>query len=491
MSEKDFSDLGLDGGAIVPFESGRPARRPTIPHRTDLGNARRMVRYFGSELRYCPGLGWLVWTGRCWLPDQDGAVLRRAMQLPRLIRKEENIGGDDGLDAHARKSESRRSLESTVRLAQVQQELVLELEQLDRHPHLLNVANGTLDLRTLDLRPHRREDLLTQCAQVEFDADAQSARLRRFLADLTGGDAELGAFLQRVAGYCLWGTRPEKAFFVLLGPPDTGKTTLLEALLEVLGSYAIAGDFQTFLASRHGAAGARPDVAALRGRRLVVAAEVESGARFDGALLKRLTGGDTVAARHLYREAIEFRPIAAIFLAANDMPRVAPDDDALWGRLVVVPCAHAVSAERMDPTLGPALRDPRADAPALLAWAARGCLEWQRRGLDPPACVSASRAELRLRSHPLADFFDSQCIMDPAATTPVAELFDAYRRFTHSQGDGPPKARSAFGRLLASAGLQSVLGSSAEAVRRRWKGIRLRQAPDRTDRTAHDSEDRG
>lgn len=482
MTDKDFSDLGFDGGEVVPFESGRAAREPTPLRRTDSGNARRLVSHFGKELRHCAGLGWLVWDGGRWARDADGGVVRRAMRLPELMRREENPAGDDGLEAHARKSESRRSLEATVCLGSVQAELVVSLADLDRHAHLLNVANGTLDLGSLTLRPHRREDLLTQCSPVEYHPNARSDRFRRYLTDLTGGDTELEGYLQRVAGYCLWGARPEKAFFVLLGPPDTGKTTLLEALLAVTGSYGMASDFQTFLASRHGSVGARPDIAAMRGKRIVVAAEVAAQSKFDSALLKRLTGGDTVVARHLYREPIEFRPTAAYLLGANALPAVDPSDEALLERMHVVPCRYRVPPERRDPTLAPALRDPDRDAAAVLAWAAEGTLQWQRLGLRPPPSVAQERSRVRLATHPLAGFFQDCCSMEAGAEESAADLHGAYLAHHAQEGlRGDAMSRSQFGRHLSAAGLTSFLWGSDVPDRRAWRGIRLLAAPDRPD----------
>ena len=166
--------------------------------------------------------------------------------------------------------------------------------------------------------------------------------------------------------------------FFAHGPTATGKSSKLEAIRAVLGEYAATADFETFL-KRRGDAGIRNDVARLAGARLVISIEVDDGKALAEGLLKLLTGGDTVAARFLYRETFEFRPVFKLWLAANERPRVNADDAAIWRRILQLPFVNVIPEAERDERVKLALRtDPDVQS-AILAWAVQGCLEWQQR----------------------------------------------------------------------------------------------------------------
>ncbi|MGI8597500.1 MAG: DNA primase family protein, partial [Thermoleophilaceae bacterium] len=288
--------------------------------RTDYGNAERLVSAHGGDLRYAHGLGWLAWDGRRWRRDLDGEVERRAKATVRALYREAGSLEDEGerkaLASWARKSEAAPRIAAAIALARTESAVVVGPGALDGAPLLLNVVNGTLDLRTGELREHRREDLLTKLAPVAWVPGSRDPAWERFLEHTTGGDAELAAFLQRAAGYTLTGDTGEEVLFFAHGPTATGKSTLLEALGATLGEYAVTADFDTFLA-RRGDPGVRTDIARLAGARLVASLEVEDGKHLAEGLLKQLTGGDTVTARFLYSDAFEFAPAFKLWLAAN------------------------------------------------------------------------------------------------------------------------------------------------------------------------------
>jgi hypothetical protein len=267
---------------------------------TDVGNARRLVAAYGEELRYCaPWKKWLVWDGRRWARDEQQLVREhaKAVTCEMLQEAAELPTGDyqTALAEHALRSQKVERLRGMIECAQSDPAVACLPADFDADPWLLNVVNGTIDLRTGQLRDHRRTDLLTKLAPVRYDPAARSDLWDRFLANAMRDNADLVAFLQRSVGYSLTGNTGEEVLFFLHGPEATGKSTFLEAIKATLGEYARTADFDTFL-QKKGDRGIPNDIAALAGARLVASNEMADGKRLAEGLVKQLTGGDKVAA---------------------------------------------------------------------------------------------------------------------------------------------------------------------------------------------------
>ena len=439
---------------------------------TDLGNAERLVAAHGRDIRYVAGLGWLVWDGRRWARDDTGALLRLAKRTARAILHDAaNCEDDDErkqIAAWARTSESEPRLKAMVNLAASEESVVMRAQRLDADPWLLNVQNGTINLKAGELCPHRREDLITKLAPVMHDPEARSKRWEAFLQRVTDNDSELQAFIQRLAGYTITGRTDEEILAFPHGPGATGKSTAVEAIKAVLGDYGVTADFETFLA-RRGDAGVRNDIARLAGARMVVSVEVDDGKRLAEGLIKQLTGGDTVTARYLYAEAFEFAPQFTLWLVANARPRVHADDDALWRRILQIPFTVVIPATERDPELKRALRTEPAEQTAILSWLVQGCLEWQRRGLDVPDRVLDYTAEYRAENDALAEWLDDECDLGPEHWTATRELRDAYEHWCTAAGANPINLNGAWGNALKSHGCNS----GKHGGQRGWNGIRV------------------
>jgi len=402
---------------------------------SDYGNAERLVQAHGEDLLHVTGLGWHVWEGRRYRRDDDGEVMRRAKASARALREEAAAleSGEEAnkLFAHATKSESRPRLEAAVALAATELKVVCPADALDADPFLLNCPNGTVDLRSGELRDHCRDDRITKLAGAPYEPDAGSPRWLELLATALEGDEELIAFTQRAVGYSMTGDTREQCLFILHGEGANGKTTFLNGIGDALGDYATAADSSTFLGGRAGG-GPRPDVTRLRGARFVRSAEVEADARLAEVFVKQATGGDTLVARSLYRDEFEFRPQLKLWIAANHLPAIRGTDHAIWRRLRRIPFEHTVS--RPDRTLPDKLRD---ELPGILAWAVQGCLAWQQEGLGIPARVKEATESYREAQDSIGAFLREHCRLDPHVRTGASELRDAYGRWCNEQGLQP------------------------------------------------------
>lgn len=429
--------------------------RPGTAADTDLANSERLINVHGSDLRFVDALGgWHVWDGLRWRGDNAAAVCRAKDTLRLLYSdatttteglKRALAAADEAqrgypspplkqaqaLAAFAKRSQSARGIEAMLKLAS--SEVQADPSEFDSDPWLLNCGNGVLDLRTGQLREHRRADMIRSLAPVVYAAGARSPIWDRFIDDVTQGDQEMITFLRRVVGYTLTGDTREEVLLFVQGPPASGKSTFLEAIKNVLGDYAAKADFETFIARRD-SGGPRNDIARLAGKRMALSIEVDEGKRLAEALIKQVTGGDTVTARYLYREAFEFKPAFKLWLAANDAPHVRDDDAAMWRRVLRIPFLHSIPAERRDPKIKAALLDPTVSGPAILSWAVEGCLEWQTSGLGVPASVIKATGEYREDCNPLRDFIKDRCVIEPQAWTPKAALRGAYEQWCKENG---------------------------------------------------------
>jgi putative DNA primase/helicase len=439
---------------------------------TDLGNAERFVAQHGDDVRYCyQWRKWLVWAGVRWERDETGKVERLAKETVRSIYEEAAAAESEArrkeLAKHATRSEAEARIRAMLELAK--SEVPVSPEELDRDPWKLNTLNGTVDLvGSGELMDHKREDLITKVAPVEYDPEASSEVWERCLKTITGGDAALARFLQRAAGYSLTGDVSEEVLFFVHGPAASGKSTFIEALKSALGDYATTADFEAFLARRD-VGGARNDIARLAGARLVASIEVDEGKRLAEGLIKMLTGGDVVTARHLYKEAFEFLPAFKLWLAANHAPRIRDDDEAMWRRILRVPFEHIIPKEARDPAVKRALRNPQRTGAAILAWAVQGCLAWQREGLGVPPAVETATRELREEMDPLKDFFEDCCILKPEAWVLTADLRQAYETWARERGEAfVLRGRQFTDRLKA----RSLVPERRHAGRG-WQGIGL------------------
>ena len=465
-----------DALPICEAKAGRPFAC------TDLGNAERLVAYFGDQIRWDVARKvWRVWDGRRWAADSALRVHALAADTARRIRLEAaaapSAGGARDLGRelfnHAVRSESRDRLAAMLEVLKSRPGIAVSADALDADPWALNVLNGTIDLRTGKLRPHNRSDLITKLAPVEYRPGLRDARWERFLDSSTRSDVALIDFMQVAAGYTLTGDTSEEKLFIIYGAENSGKTTFQESMRAVLGEYArtIQTDLLTKTKDARGGGAASPELAALAGARLAVGSEMEQGRDMAEALAKNLTGGEQITARHLYAELFDFVPQFKIWLAVNHCPKVSADDGAIWRRILRIGFDHTVPPEQRDKTLKPYLRNPAGGAPAVLAWAVEGCLRWQREGLAVPDAVVRSTAAYRDESDPLATFFEDCLRFVPSAWTSWADIWRAYGEHAAEMGVAE-RYRVAPKRLQERLRLRDCV-AERRMVGRGWRGVEV------------------
>jgi P4 family phage/plasmid primase-like protien len=301
---------------------------------------------------------------------------------------------------------------------------------------------------------------------VSYNPTAQCPIWLAHLDKIQRGDAEMIGFLQRLAGYGMYGSSEEETATFLWGDGRNGKGKTLEILCRILGDYATTVPFATFLeGAKHNSGGASPDIASLAGKRMVVAQESNITGRFNEALLKTLTGRDRHKARHLYQESFEFVPVFTLWLASNSKPRIIDQSEAMKRRIKLVPFTVQIPEEDVDIKLPEKLW---AEREGILAWCIRGAVEWQKKGLCHPAKVREASREYFADEDSLGQWL-KECTedgLDFESGSSVA--YDSFKSFAEQNNYFVLDARE-FKNRMGQKGYESTRRNKGVV----WKGFRV------------------
>lgn len=395
-----------------------------------------------NNLRHVTAWGrWLSWAGTHWQADKTALGFD-------LVRRFCSSAADTCKDAKTAKGlKSAKTIAAVERLARVDRRLAATTEQWDQDRWLLNMPEGVLDLRTGKVRSHNPNDYMTKVAGVAPGGDCPT--WLAFLKRVTGGDADLQAYLQRVAGYALTGETSAHALFFLYGTGANGKSVLADTLAGILGDYHKTAPIETFTASsidRH-----PTELAGLRGARLVTAVETEEGRRWAESRIKSLTGGDKISARFMRQDFFEFSPQFKLVIAGNHKPGLRSVDEAIRRRFNLVPFTVTIPPEERDEGLKNKLRD---EWPGILAWAVEGCLEWQRAKLSPPEAVTAATDAYMAAEDAIAAWIDERCERNTGAEERSSVLYASWKHWAEKNGEFPGSNKG-FTQKLEERGFQS------------------------------------
>ena len=420
----------------------------------DSGNARRFVDENEGTIRFAVDEGtWLLWSGKCWLPDRNGSVMAlfqdmvEAMRIEALQIELTVFDGDKARKAAlswARKCGDAGRIAGGLRLAEADQRIVVELAAFDNLPGLLPVENGVVDLRTGELLPHDPGRLVTKVAPVRYTPSAKAPRFRQLLDFALPG--ELQIFVQVYLGYALVGDPVEQRFVVFKGEGGNGKSVLTNVVAKVVGPFVARTSTETFMDTDNASkGGTRPDLLALRGHRLVIASEVASRRRLDAQTIKYVAGGEPLVARGLYSKTPTTFPVTfTVVTLTNPHPHADEGDGGLWRRLLLVPFDFTVPQHEINRTLTEDIL--REEAEGVLAWLVEGARRYAEHGLPVPAEIEERTKQWRREVGTMQRYIETQCTNSPASSEPLSELHRWYQNWcrcnsTHPLGLGNFKIR--------------------------------------------------
>lgn len=401
-----------------------------VGHTAQLRFAHYLADAFTGKLLHVHGIGWHYWDGKRWAYDDTGVAWRAVYELLKELWPFAFGDGDEQkkLAQAISRCETANGVQGILTLARALPRFAATLDDLDADPHLLNAANGTLDLRTGELRPHSPAYRITKVCRGAYHPDAESALWQAFLTRVLPDEGVRG-FVQRLAGVGLIGQVREHILPIWTGTGANGKGSLDRALQHTLGDYAIAAEPDLFMHRD----GAHPTGEMdLRGVRWVTVSESDRDRRLAEATMKRLTGGDRIRARRMRQDFVEFVPSHTASLITNHLPKVRGDDPAIWRRIRVIPFDVVIPPEEQDGELDDRLQ---LEADAVLTWAVNGWRQYQRGGLDAPAVVIAATDRYHRESHAVSRFVEDRCLTGSTVNKATTEqLFKAWEQWRREEG---------------------------------------------------------
>lgn len=448
---------------------------------SDYDNALRMIDIYKDQIIYVPERKkWFYYKDGYWTDNKAiGVVTERFVAMTRTIPSEveEPSDGDPGsMKAYEQRLAFANSCRNESRITKglnLTKALLNRSElEFDIDEWLLCVKNGTLNLKERTLQPHSPTNYIMRVSPVKYDPSASAPMWDKYLDDVLGveeGNA-IRKYIQKAVGYTLTGRNNEKAFFILYGESDSGKSVFLNTIGYILGDFYKKASFSTFT-TRGQNQNVRNDLANLRGTRLVVASESNEGDRFDESLIKDITGGEPINCRFLYGEDFNYRPDFKMWFSTNHLPTIRDDSNAMWNRVKVLPFTNVIPPDKQDKNLSDKIAEQ--ESSGVLNWCLKGLAMYLEEGLEAPKGMLEQVDEYREQNDVFGSFISDCCVVNPASKIDRVELFaefDLWRERTKCYPKGMTN-RTFYSKLK-----DRGFGTSKSGNTRYINGIQLRSS---------------
>ncbi|MDA8702748.1 phage/plasmid primase, P4 family [Pseudomonadales bacterium] len=394
---------------------------------------------------------WLGWKNYRWTPDST-------LETFDLIRQ--HVRSEVPTEKQFLKATSVSAIE---KLARADRRYAATVDQWDKDDYLLNTPNGAVNLR--DGIPQESDPALYMSKSTIVAPTGKAPRWLAFLDQVTDGDREYQAFLQRFIGYAASGFTHEHAMFFLYGPGGNGKGIFLNTIQAVMGDYATVASMETFTDSKNDR---HPtDMAMLQGARMVFAQETKSGRAWAESKIKSLTGGDPITARFMRQDFFTFVPKFKLLISGNHMPKLKNVDEAMRRRLYLLPFTQTFKGKDRDPHLAETLTH---EYEGILQWIVEGAIAYENEGLKPPLIVQEATNTYFESEDFFNEWLAACCELGANAYENPTNLFNSFKSYTEEINE-PTGSDREFRQRLEKAGF--TRGSSTSKGGRFWRGLRL------------------
>ncbi|GEM_PF-2495413 len=455
----------------------------SLEDRTDAGNVNLLFRLTGGDLRYIGNREtWIQWDGKQWREDEHSALAQSAalrigdyylkqadshfkkasdpaMPTDEQKRARKNA---EGLKKYGHGCRNKASIDAALALSKRDARFLISDDELNKDPELLGVKNGVVDLRTGELKPDARDDLVTRRCPVNYTPGTPSQRFEEFIYEITGTGKrvwskrpELARYVQKMLGYCLTGHTREHKMFIWIGPGANGKSVLLDTIQAIMGPHCVTISPELLMTAKNpDPEKATPMLMRLINVRLAVAAESKRIAeKMDASLIKRHTGGGFLSGRANYSSGQQWEMSHKLTLMTNHLPDLDSLDEATRGRIHAVPFERqwnrpgAASYDPELPDADPTLYDRlKAEREGILAYLVDGAVAYFAEGLQPPEEVRVHTRQYFTTQDPISRFLTNFERCDPKDGTHASRLFSAYGKWCYAENEVLSFSNTAFGR---------------------------------------------
>ena len=399
----------------------------------DTGNADRFVEKYKNKARYSYiNKGWYFYDGRKWEVDYAGLIknltedILKDMKMQRAYCEDEDE--EKAFDKHLKYTRNNRG--KTNMIKESEHRLSILPHEFDKVKEHFNCMNGVVNLRNGQIFEHSHEQYLSKMSNVEYTNKIDTPLWDEFLNQIFDNDKDLIDYIQKAIGYSMSGSTKEQCVFFCYGNGRNGKSTFLDLISDIMGDYATNIQPETIMV-RGQQGGANSDIARLKGARFVTTVEPNQGARINEGLLKQLTGGDTVTARHLYGQEFEFEPEFKIWMSTNHKPIIRGRDLGIWRRMHLIPFTVQIPENKVDKNLKYKLKK---ELTGILKWAVDGCIRWQREGLEMPDAVKEAVKEYQNEMDVISAFLE-ECILTGPGEVKASDLYKAYTNWADENNE--------------------------------------------------------
>ncbi|MBF0548179.1 MAG: hypothetical protein HQM08_27330 [Candidatus Riflebacteria bacterium] len=437
-----------------------------IPARdTDKGNAERFQAVFEGKAMHTPEMGWLIWDKNHWKADERGVRDMFKFAVSEEIHKEidklnkkrdkESIDLIGKLSKWLKQSQGAKITTSGLQWAYSDACFRGYIDDFDKDLYVFNVQNGTINLRTGEIKPHDPKDKITKISNIVYDKNATCPTWNKFLDRIFEGKKDLIRFIQKAIGYTLTGDIKEQVWFFLHGMGQNGKSKFIDAISRLLGDYCQKADMKTFSESQIDNSTSTPELAEFPGKRFVYATETKQGKAFDCGRIKDWTGGEQIPARQIYKVPFNFFPHFKLWLAGNHKPIIKDSTFSTWRRIRYIPFLVTIPDEEKDENLHLKFY---AELSGILNWAVEGCLMWQSEGLKPCKEVVDATAEYQESQDRLSPFIKEACLTGKRYYMPFKTLHETYIAWCNANNENQ-MSKSAFREAIQERGFRIKHGT--------------------------------
>lgn len=488
------NDGGIDNNDVTNEtvmnidENGEPIFRYKKIYKTyplsDTGNAMRFYDYFGELFKYnVTDKTFMFWTGKVWIKDSTGMVRKYANKLIEIMKEDDAelasqiaqlTESGDIVKAKQLEKILDASQKNTARVAnkagkdamlfelQSIRDIAIQSSEFDKDDYLLNTDSGIVNLRTGEVLPFDKNKLMSKNTNTKVSYEKSEVWENFLYSVFDNGNEEetleLIESLQTCLGYSLTGSTCEQVMFLLYGGGSNGKSTLTEAITNVIGTYADNISSSVLVQQKNQSGSAIYSIAKLQNARFVETGETDDGGRLNEAQTKILTGGDTISAQFKFGHEFSYKPKFKIWMSTNNLPNIRGGDFGIWRRIFLFTFRNTFTEEQKDKTLPDKLR---MDADKILGWCIKGYQKYQERnGLIMPKQIKDEIAEFKKKMDILAQFIDKKCVVEERGVIECTEMYKIYKDWAADNTEFVKKESQFSAELIAKKGISMKKNSA-------------------------------